>query len=146
MSEVCTLGCQYPTDQQVAMAARRVFLAAQERNTILTTTRQNTLDTRAEFSRFCQPVVSDMALFVVELIPVRPATELPTERQIPDPSFSQFRAEWLGVELRNVTRVRHRPHIRDHLDLGRLQQVEQCLHRDVGVPDGKDAWARRRRT
>ena len=135
---------QHATNQQIAVAFRRVFFAAQQGYTILLDTFFQPFDAFQKRRRRGQSIVQDEAIGVIELRVVRPAAHLLAQEDVTDTGRGQGGFDLIGVELRRVLRVGLRAHVGHYVDLVLLQQLDECLFVVVGVPNREHAMFFRR--
>jgi hypothetical protein len=80
---------QYSPDEEMAVAFRWVFFAAEERNAVVLRTFDYPVNSNLKQLAASQPTVEDMVLLVVEFVTIRPSAKLPAKRDIFDCAVQQ---------------------------------------------------------
>jgi hypothetical protein len=127
---------QYSPDQEVTMACRWVFFAAKQRNPVVLRTPKYPADSSLKLLTASQSVVPDVVLLVIEFVTIWPPAKFSAERDVSDPVPRQRFLERSRVEVRDIAGLRPGAYIGNDFDVMTLEETEEIVEGDVGVPDG----------
>ena len=133
----CPLG-EHATDQAAAMTVGGVFFPAHQRGAVGFDGALDLFDAALKRRRLSEPIVTHVALVVVELLVVGPAAEQISEKPVLDSPTAQLVADGLAIEVRRVAGVGTRAHVDDQGDLVLLDQRQELCRRMTRMPDRED--------
>jgi hypothetical protein len=107
------------------MAVLGILLCAHHRNWQHLDPTAKSLQTPGEYLGVRHRVVAHMATLVVEVLPLRPATELVPEEDVPYTGPVQCLQERLAVKPRRIARGRPGTHVGDALNFMCAQQGQE---------------------
>jgi hypothetical protein len=118
---------QDPPDKQVAVAAGRILLAAEQGDALRLCPGQYPVDSLTERRALGEPAIEHVALRVVEFSAFWPAPEFPAEWEVADAAPGQSLTELSRVEMRHIAGPGHGAHIGDGLDAVLLEQAQEIV-------------------
>jgi hypothetical protein len=128
---------EHTGDEEVAMALRRIPLAAEHGYPVLGGALDQPLDSLTEQGRLRQSVVANVTLDVVELIALWPSPQLASEKDVVETPGAKCPGEVFPIEVRGVSRKGGSTYICNHIDPCRPQETEERGEIVVGVTDGE---------
>jgi hypothetical protein len=132
-------------DQQTSMAELRVLLAAHDRESKAAYASLQPRKAGAEGLGRGNPTVEHVTVVVIEARIVRSTTEGVTEEEVLRPrSVDDFRKA-RAIRPSDVTRMRPRPNVDQHLDPGGAHELREMLRSVVRVAQGNESGRRFRR-
>ncbi len=108
---------QDPPNKQLAVAARRVFLAAHQRDPKPPRSVAHPAEPFSEYVGLRDPPIVHPAVLVVEFVSLRPASKLPTEKEVLHAATVQGSLNLTSVEMRRVPGRRIRPDVHEDVYL-----------------------------
>ena len=130
---------EHARDEQEPVADGGVFLAAHQRDAVLSDPLLDPFDAAEKARHAGERRVEDVSLVVVTVLFRRTAPEFLAQEQILPFGGDDLALQRLAVELRAVLRIRLGPHIDQHVDLMLLEQPDEMLVRVIGMPDREEA-------
>ena len=121
------------------MAVGRILLAAEQCDAEPLHPVEQPIDALEEERTLRETPVEDVPFPVVELLSLRPTSELPTEEQVPDPGLLRRALEGGPVEVRRVGRPRHGADVHEHLNRVGPEEVHEHVERVVRMADREQA-------
>jgi hypothetical protein len=122
---------QHSSDEEVTVAFRRIFFAAEQCNTVVPGTFKYPVNPRLECLAASHLVVADMTLLIVKLIIIWPATELPAKRDVFDLLLCECALERSCIEVRDIARPWRAAYISDDFDAVTLEEAQKIFKGDV---------------
>ena len=122
-------------DKKKAVTLRGVLFAAQNGHPEPLSPVEEPVQAGLEQIRLGHPSVMNMAVRVVELLPLGTSPQFLPEEEIPDARLSQAVSQILTVELRVVPRIGRGTHIRHYLDPVLFEKRHQIIEGVIRVAD-----------
>jgi len=131
---------QYSPDEEVTVAFRRVFFAAEEHNAVVLRTFNHPLNSGLKQLAASQLSVEDMVLLVIEFVAIWSPAKLLAERDVSDPTPQQSLLERSCVEVWDIAGPWQSTYIGNDFDVVTLEETQEIFESDVGVSDGVETW------
>jgi hypothetical protein len=131
---------QYPANEQVTVALRRILFAAEQRDAAVPRTSKYPVNPGLEHLAASQPTIKDVILLIIKLVTIWPATKLSAKRDVLDRLPHQGCLERSCVEVRDIAGPWRSTYIGDDFDVVTVEEAQEVFKSDVGVPDGVETW------
>lgn len=139
MIDLHSMAAQDAPNQQAAVAAGRILLAAKEGHTEFAETLLQAREPFLKERGLSHTVIKHMSFAIVKLGPGGPSSQLVPHVEVADVMGGQRGLQKLSIELARVFRIGLGARVGHDPDLMTLEQAEEGFHRMIGMPYGQDA-------